>query len=98
MTGPEGLAEIATYADWIGAETGLIEQTPGTPSPLIVDAHAAGLRVAAWTFRAENAFLPEMDRTGDDPAGHGRLRERLARFTGHGLDAAFMDQPWLGRR
>jgi hypothetical protein len=27
----------------------------------------------------------------------GRLRERLARFAAYGLDAAFMDQPVLGR-
>lgn len=97
MATPEGLAAVKAYADWIGADTAMIEPTPGTPSALIANAHAVGLKVAAWTFRAENAFLPEMDRVGDDPAGHGRLRERLARFAGHGLDAAFMDQPGLGR-
>lgn len=97
MTTPDGLADIAVYADWIGAEAALIEPTPGAPTALIADAHAGGLKVAAWTFRAENAFLPEADRIGDAPAGHGRLRERLARFAEYGLDAAFMDQPALGR-
>ena len=97
MTTPEGLAEIRTWADWIGADTALIEPTPGAPTALITDAHAAGLKVAAWTFRAENLFLPEADRIGTDPAAHGRLRARLARFAGYGLDAAFMDQPVLGR-
>lgn len=97
MITPEGLAEIRTYADWIGADTALIEPVPGTPAALIAGAHAAGLRVAAWTFRAENLFLPEADRIGTDPLAHGRLRERLARFAGYGLDAAFMDQPALGR-
>jgi len=97
MTTPEGLAEVAAYADWIGADTALIEARPGEASALIADAHAAGLKVAGWTFRAENLFLPEIDREGDDPATHGRLRERLVRFAGHGLDAAFMDQPGLAR-
>ncbi|MBU4040302.1 MAG: glycerophosphodiester phosphodiesterase [Alphaproteobacteria bacterium] len=97
MTTPSGLADIAQYADWIGADTAMVEPTPGAPTALIPDAHAAGLKVAAWTFRAENAFLPEPDRTGDDPGAHGQLRERLARFTDYGLDAAFMDQPVLGR-
>lgn len=97
MIAPEGLAEIRSWADWIGADTALIEPTPGAPTTLIPDAHAAGLKVSAWTFRAENAFLPEEDRIGDDPAAHGRLRERLQRFAGYGLDAAFMDQPVLGR-
>jgi glycerophosphoryl diester phosphodiesterase len=93
MTTPQGLADIAAYADWIGADTALIEPAPGASTTLIADAHAAGLKVAAWTFRAENAFLPPTDRLGTVPTAHGRLRERLARFAGYGLDAAFMDQP-----
>jgi glycerophosphoryl diester phosphodiesterase len=97
MATPAGLAAIARYADWIGIDTALIEPAPAAPTALIADAHAAGLKVAAWTFRAENAFLPEPDRLGTDPAAHGRLRERLARFKAYGLDAAFMDQPVLGR-
>ncbi len=95
MITPVGLAGIAAYADWIGTDTSLIEPTPGAPTALIADAHAAGLKVAGWTFRAENAFLPEADRVGEEPAAHGRLRERLARFSDYGLDAAFMDQPGL---
>jgi len=97
MTTSQGLADIAAYAGWIGTDTALIEATPGTSTTLITDAHTAGLKVAAWTFRAENAFLPEADRLGTDPAAHGKLRERLARFAAYGLDAAFMDQPVLGR-
>ncbi|RZJ42822.1 MAG: glycerophosphodiester phosphodiesterase, partial [Brevundimonas sp.] len=98
MATPKGLAAVKAYADWIGADTAMIEPTPGDSSALIADAHAAGLKVAAWTFRAENVFLPEIDRVSDEPAGHGRLAERLARFVGYGLDAAFMDQPGLAGR
>lgn len=93
MTTPEGLAQVAAYADWIGADTALIESEPDAQTTLIADAHAAGLKVAGWTFRAENIFLPPGDRIGEDPAAHGRLPERLARFAAYGLDAAFMDQP-----
>ncbi len=96
MTTPQGLAEIAGYADWIGVDTTLIEPEPSAPTTLVADAHATGLKAAAWTFRAENAFLPAGDRNGSDPEAHGRLRERLARFSGYGVDAAFMDQPGLG--
>jgi glycerophosphoryl diester phosphodiesterase len=98
MTTPEGLAEVAGYANWIGADAGMIEPAPGAPTRLVADAHAAGLKVAGWTFRSENAFLSEADRVGDDPAAHGRLAGRLARFAGYGLDAAFMDQPGMARR
>lgn len=93
MATPEGLARVRTYAGWIGADTAMIEPRPGEPTALITEAHAAGLKVAAWTFRAENAFLPEGDRIGDGPAAHGRITGRVARFAGYGLDAAFMDQP-----
>lgn len=92
MTTPDGLTEIARYAHWIGVDTSLIEPEPGAASALIVDAHAAGLKVAGWTFRPENLFLPEIDRNGEDPRAHGKLRERLERFAGYGLDAAFVDQ------
>lgn len=98
MVAPEGLADIAVYADWIGADTDLVETAPGVPTALVAAAHAVGLKVSAWTFRAENAFLPEADRVGSDPAGHGRLRERLDRFAGYGLDAVFLDQPGLATR
>lgn len=95
MATPEGLTRVGAYASWIGADTAMIEHEPGAPTALIADAHAAGLKVAAWTFRAENAFLPEGDRVGDAPAEHGRITERVARFADYGLDAAFMDQPRL---
>jgi glycerophosphoryl diester phosphodiesterase len=95
MTTRDGLADIARYADWIGADAALIEPTPGSPTTLVADAHAAGLKVAGWTFRAENAFLPEADRIGGDPSTHGRLRERTARFAGYGVDAVFADHPGL---
>ncbi|KQW78856.1 glycerophosphodiester phosphodiesterase family protein [Brevundimonas sp. Root1279] len=92
LTTPKGLARVATYADWIGVDLALIEPEPDLPSSLIADAHAAGLKVAGWTFRAENLVLPELDRLGDDPLAHGRHPERLARFATYGLDAAFTDQ------
>jgi len=90
MATPAGLAEIATYADAIGVDTAMIVPRDGsgasaTPTVLITDAHAAGLKVVAWTFRAEDAFLPA-DYRGDLP---GWLR----RFYGLGIDAVFSDFP-----
>ncbi|GAA0647322.1 glycerophosphodiester phosphodiesterase family protein [Brevundimonas lenta] len=97
MTSPEGLGGIAAYADWIGVEAGLIEPAPGEPTRLITDAHTAGIKVAAWTFRAENVFLLPADRVGEDPAGHGRMGARVRRFAGYGVDAVFSDHPFLAR-
>jgi glycerophosphoryl diester phosphodiesterase len=97
MTGPEELAEIATYADAIGVETGLIYPRNATGSAptattLVADAHAAGLKVVAWTFRAEDVFLPVEFRSGKDQ-GLGDMAGWLQRFYRLGVDAVFTDQP-----
>lgn len=98
MVSPAGLADIAAYSDYIGVETMLIEPRDGAGSalpatPLIADAHAAGLKVAAWTFRAENLFLPLGDRLGEDLTAHGDLTAQIARFRDHEVDAVFSDFP-----
>ena len=90
MTTPEGLAELATYADWAAVETAMvIPRTPagasGEPTPLIADAHAAGLKVVVWTFRAEDVFTPT-DYRGD-------LSGWIRRFYDLGVDAVFSDFP-----
>jgi glycerophosphoryl diester phosphodiesterase len=98
MVSPSGLTDIAAYADYIGVESLLIEPRDEAgaaqpPTLLIPDAHAAGLKVAAWTFRAENLFLPLGDRRLTDPQGHGDLEAQIRRFAGYGLDAVFCDFP-----
>jgi len=90
MITPEGLAELATYADWAAVETAMvIPRTPGgasaPPTTLVADAHAAGLKVVVWTFRAEDIFVP-VDYRGDLP---GWIR----RFYDLGVDAVFSDFP-----
>lgn len=98
MATPEGLAQIATYADAIGVETTMIEPRDAAgsvlvPTTLVADAHVADLRVIVWTFRAENVFLPLGDRIGDGPPMHGDLTGMLKRFYGYGVDAVFSDFP-----
>ena len=59
---PEGLKQVATYANAIGPFKTLVvpvkDGVPGEPTPLVAQAHAAGLAVHIWTLRPENAFLP----------------------------------------
>ena len=57
------LAEVAGYARAIGADKDLVIPRDGAgnllaPSSLVADAHAAGLLVHAWTFRAEADVPP----------------------------------------
>jgi glycerophosphoryl diester phosphodiesterase len=95
---PAGLAEIATYADGIGANKGLIIPRDNTnqqlsPTTLINDAHAAGLDVHAWTFRSENFFLPTAYRNGTNPVDLGNAQAEYHDFYALGLDGVFSDHP-----
>lgn len=98
MIAPSGLAEIAKYADALGAHIGLILGPDGTPTTLVADAKAAGLAVHAWTVRPENDFLPAMLRTGTDPKGRGCGDVKLAAMLkAAGVAGVFTDGPIKGR-
>lgn len=99
---PAGLHEVARYADGIGVNKNLIVPRDATgkllaPTRLIPDAHAEHLLVHAWTFRAENTFLP-LDFQIGDPANplfvglRGDFPAELKLFLGLGLDGVFADQ------
>ncbi|MFN4039640.1 MAG: glycerophosphodiester phosphodiesterase family protein [Erythrobacter sp.] len=98
MVTPAGLAEIAQYADAIGAHIALVLRPDGAPTPLVADAKVAGLAVHAWTVRPENEFLPEGLRTGSAPVGRGCGDVRLAAMLkAAGVAGVFTDGPLKGR-
>ncbi|WP_326551258.1 glycerophosphodiester phosphodiesterase [Micromonospora sp. NBC_01813] len=95
---PDGLKWIAGYADAIGPNKDLIVPRDasgalGPPTTLIRDAHRVRLVVHAWTFRAENQFLPVDHRIGTDPTARGDLTAEYELFFGLGLDGLFADHP-----
>jgi glycerophosphoryl diester phosphodiesterase len=96
-----GLRHVAEYATAIGVEKrmAVTEDAAGAllPTGLIPDAHAAGLAVHAWTFRAENHFLPQGLRRGDDPAAHGDMAAEIRAHLAAGIDGLFCDFPALAR-
>lgn len=101
MVTPEGLAEIATYADGVGPEKTMVigwddDGSLGAPTDLVPDAHDAGLVVHPYTFRAENTFLPSDYRSSDDPAEHGDLTGELRAYYDLGVDGVFTDFPDVG--
>ncbi|MGZ5399784.1 MAG: glycerophosphodiester phosphodiesterase [Nocardioides sp.] len=93
-----GLAEVATYADGIGPCKDLViprtaDGRLGRPTQLTRHAHRAGLLVHAYTFRAENTFLPTDYRSGSDPRAYGDLAGEIRAFLRAGLDGVFADHP-----
>jgi glycerophosphoryl diester phosphodiesterase len=95
---PAGLRWVARYADGAGLEKQLIVPRDaagnlGTPTTVVRDAHRAGLRVHAWTFRSENTFLSADFRIGTDPAAHGNYLAEYRLFFRLGLDGVFSDFP-----
>lgn len=98
---PAGLADIAGYAQAIGPNKSLViprraDERLATPTTLVSDAHAQGLEVHPWTFRAENAFLPREFRRGSAPHERGDLAAELRAFLSCGIDGFFTDQPDVG--
>ena len=91
---PRGLKWISGYADGIGTHKNLLaDPATLTGTGVVRDAHRAGLKVHAWTFRAENQFLPPPLRIGTDPAARGDLTAELELFYRLGVDGVFADFP-----
>lgn len=66
-------------------------------SALVRDAHAAGLLVHPWTFRAENQFLPEALRSSGRESDLGDLGSLIRAHLRAGIDGFFTDHVDLGR-
>ena len=98
LTTPEGLKEIATYADGIGPGKELVlprneSGATTTPSDLVDDAHAVGLAVHIYTMRDENRFMATNFRRDTDPNAKGDAFSEYRAFFEAGVDGVFSDHP-----
>ncbi|MEU4237407.1 glycerophosphodiester phosphodiesterase [Actinoplanes sp. NPDC026619] len=98
---PSGLKELSRYADGIGPDKNQViprnaDNTLGAPTSLVRDAHAAGVKVIPYTFRAENQFLPKDYQVGTDPNAYGRAIDEQITYLNTGIDGLFTDQADIG--
>ncbi len=101
LTTPAGLRGIAAYAQGIGPDKLQVipraaDGTLGHPTALVADAHAAGLAVHPYTFRAENTFLPVDYQRGTVPSDYGRAIDEQVSYLRAGIDGLFTDQADIG--
>jgi glycerophosphoryl diester phosphodiesterase len=98
---PAGLKELAEYVQGIGPDKNQIiprhpDGTLATPTSLVADAHAVGLVLHPYTFRAENQFLPTDYQVGTDPDGYGKAIAEQVAYLHAGVDGLFTDQADIG--
>ncbi len=104
MATADGLREIATYADGVGpAKYAFLipldrsgNLAAEDASDFVAHAHAAGLLVHPYTFRAENQFLPMDLRTSSDVTELGAAAQEIAAFLALGIDGFFTDHTDIG--
>ena len=98
LSSAAGLRDVAKYADGVGpSKDQIVPRTAAGGSlpatSFVNDAHAAGLLVHPYTFRAENPFLPLELRTSANPMEYGNLFAEIGQFFGLGVDGVFSDNP-----
>lgn len=91
MIAPDGLKQVATYADGIGAHKHQViplakDGSLGAATSLVSDAHAAGLLVHVYTFRDEERHRP----AATDPIAEVRA------YLEAGVDGVFCDHNRTG--
>ena len=101
LTTAAGLGAMAGIVNGIGPDKNQVigrnaDGTLAKPTTLVADAHAAGLLVHPYTFRAENTFLPLDFRVGTDATAYGRAIDEQVRFLQTGIDGLFTDQSDIG--
>lgn len=98
---PQGLREIAGYAQGIGPTLDLIipKDANGnltTPTTLVADAHKVGLVLHPYTMRNENPFLPTSFRKGTDADAYGDVFSVFKAYFATGIDGVFTDNADTG--
>ncbi|HKR52359.1 MAG TPA: glycerophosphodiester phosphodiesterase [Pseudonocardiaceae bacterium] len=101
LSTPDGLCGIARYAQGIGPDKLQViprkaDGTLGSPTTLVADAHRAGLVVHAYTFRAEENFLPVDYQISAVPTDYGKAIDEQVTYLRAGLDGLFTDQADIG--
>lgn len=105
MITPEGLKNIATYADIVAPYIRTLiplnkDETLGAPHPMIRNAHDLGLLVGCYDFKPENCFIAAnyRDQQGPDARNVKGSIAEIQHYLRAGIDGFFTDDPAVGRK
>ena len=103
LLAPSSLRSLTKSVNVLGPDKGQVirrrsDGSLGTPTSLVADAHAVGLKVMPYTFRAENQYLPRNLQVGPGAYDRGKAVEEQLAFLAAGVDGLFSDQPDLSVR
>jgi glycerophosphoryl diester phosphodiesterase len=76
-----------------GQTVGIVAQRDVVTTAVVDRAHAAGLQVWAWTFRAQNRWLPDRFDVGSSARGYGDMAGWIAEYVALGVDGVVVDEP-----
>jgi glycerophosphoryl diester phosphodiesterase len=98
---PQSLQSLAKWINGVGPEKSQViprdsDGTLGEPTPLVDDAHAAGLEVHPYTFRNENQFMAPEFRNGTSSTDYGKAVNEQVAYLETGIDGLFTDNPDTG--
>ncbi|KGA13725.1 hypothetical protein GM51_19050 [freshwater metagenome] len=88
-----GMMHVAKEVDALGLDVVTLLSRDGSGPALVQRAHDLGMKVYAWTLRAENKFLPRDYAQGFDPKNWGRWQDYFGLVLDTGVDGIFVDQP-----
>ena len=98
---PQSLQSLAKWINGVGPEKSQViprdsDGTLGEPTPLVDDAHDAGLEVHPYTFRNENQFMAPEFRNGTSTTDYGKAVNEQVAYLETGIDGLFTDNPDTG--
>jgi len=76
-----------------GQTVGIVAHRDVVTTQVVERAHAAGLQVWVWTFRAQNRWLPDRFDVGSSARGYGDMAGWIAEYIALGVDGVVVDEP-----
>lgn len=76
-----------------GSTVGIVAHRDDVTRDVVDRAHATGLEVWAWTFRAQNHWLPDRYDVGSSRRGYGDMAGWIDEYVDLGVDGVVVDEP-----